>query len=80
MRHNGRPSMLDAHSFTICAGSGFSTCLPQLLDCDLVPVSGRAAKMQGLDSYQDLVRWQWAIGGTGSQSIGYALMAPRPPI
>lgn len=39
----------------IYGGSGFSTRLPQLLDCDLVPASGRADKIQGLDSHRDLV-------------------------
>lgn len=58
MRQGGRLSMWTP----IPQGSTgvLSTCLPQLLDCDPVPASGRAAEIQGL---------YWP----GSTAVGYRM-------
>ena len=51
---------------------------PQPLDCDLVPASGRAVKIQGPHSYQDLVQRPRAIGVAQFPINGLRLDGSRP--
>jgi len=58
MRHDGRPLGQGRTGVRLSIAHELL-----LLGCDPIPVSGRAAEIQGWCSDQALVQWQWVIGG-----------------